>query len=401
LKNNASKLLLAVMESRGDSENAERILYNMNPRQLVDVACKAYHQKLVGGEEAASPKEVGHNIYILCHQLAQHNKELAALMKPPPVDGVSGDAALQYYANHTAQIEIVRHDRTMEQIVFPIPEMCEYLTNDTKVRVFHTAERDDQGSKVAAFFEGVDDMFDEMKWQKKLRGQPFLFWVSSHMSIWSQILFNLAVIINLIVAFFYPFDTDGPAPDPGTHLSGLHNLKYPFPSFQRSFSFINLGLIWAVMLLSAAVAITLPKPSGIRTLVMTVILRLICSAGPQPTLMLLGTATVVLKGVHLLSIMGNAGTFQRSVRQICTDTEIVYHVVYLIFCFLGLSTHPFFFSVLLFDVVYREETLLNVIRSVTRNGRSIVLTAVLALILVYMFSIIGYFSFMSLFHVPY
>ncbi|EFX61440.1 hypothetical protein DAPPUDRAFT_273432 [Daphnia pulex] len=130
---------------------------------------------------------------------------------------------------------------------------------------------------------------------------------------------------------------------------------------------------------------------------MTVILRLICSAGPQPTLMLLGTATVVLKGVHLLSIMGNAGTFQRSVRQICTDTEIVYHVVHLIFCFLGLSTHSFFFSVLLFDV-YREETLLNVIRSVTRNGRSIVLTAVLALILVYMFSIIGYFSFMSLFH---
>ena len=99
--------------------------------------------------------------------------------------------------------------------------MCEYLTNDTKVRVLNTTEREDQGSKVAAFFEGVDDMFDEMKWQKKLRGQPFLFWVSSHMSIWSQILFNLAVIINLIVAFFYPFDTDGPAPDPGTHLSGL------------------------------------------------------------------------------------------------------------------------------------------------------------------------------------
>lgn len=47
----------------------------------------------------------------------------------------------------------------------------------------------------------------------------------------------------------------------------------------------------------------------------------------------------------------------------------------------------------LFDVVYREETLLNVIRSVTRNGRSIILTGVLALILVYMFSIIGYMFF--------
>ncbi|KAJ8955353.1 hypothetical protein NQ318_003447 [Aromia moschata] len=60
---------------------------------------------------------------------------------------------------------------------------------------------------------------------------------------------------------------------------------------------------------------------------------------------------------------------------------------------LGLVMHPFFYSVLLFDVVYREETLLNVIRSVTRNGRSIILTAVLALILVYMFSIIGYMFF--------
>lgn len=36
-------------------------------------------------------------------------------------------------------------------------------------------------------------------------GQPFLFWVSSYMSLWSNILFNCAVLINLIVAFFYPF----------------------------------------------------------------------------------------------------------------------------------------------------------------------------------------------------
>lgn len=61
---------------------------------------------------------------------------------------------------------------------------------------------------------------------------------------------------------------------------------------------------------------------------------------------------------------------------------------------------PFYFRFQLFDVVYREETLLNVIRSVTRNGRSIILTAVLALILVYLFSIIGYIFFKDDFLVP-
>ena len=64
----------------------------------------------------------------------------------------------------------MRHDRTMEQIVFPIPEICEYITTETKSRVYNTAERDDQGSKVSDFFDRHEDMFAEMKWQKKLRG---------------------------------------------------------------------------------------------------------------------------------------------------------------------------------------------------------------------------------------
>lgn len=383
LKNNASKLLLAIMESRGDSENAERIMYNMNPKQLVDVACKAFHQESLddvtdvddtstNGEEGVSPKEVGHNIYILCHQLAQHNKELAVMLKPSEQNNADPkiNKALEYYASHTAQIEIVRHDRTLEQIVFPIPEICELITVDTKIRVLNTTERDDQGSKVSDFFERTEDMFNEMKWQKKLRGQSMLFWMSSYMSLWSNILFNCAVLINLIVAFFYPFVDS--VPKLSYHLSAL---------------------IWTVMLASAAIVITLPRESGIRTLVASTILRLIFSVGPEPTLWLLGFLTITLKVVHLISIIGNQGTLTKSVEQIITNIELLYHLLYLIFCVLGIFMHPFFYSVLLFDVVYREETLLNVIKSVTRNGRSIILTAVLALILVYMFSIIGYMFF--------
>lgn len=64
------------MESRHDSENAERILYNMRPKELVEVIKKAYMQGEVefedgenGEEGAASPRNVGHNIYILAHQV--------------------------------------------------------------------------------------------------------------------------------------------------------------------------------------------------------------------------------------------------------------------------------------------------------------------------------------------
>ncbi|XP_061076767.1 inositol 1,4,5-trisphosphate receptor type 1 isoform X1 [Conger conger] len=394
LKNNASKLLLAIMESRHDSENAERILYNMRPKELVEVIKKAYLQGEVEYEEpgedeegqdehAASPRNVGHNIYILAHQLARHNKELQAMLKPGGSYG-EGDEALEFYAKHTAQIEIVRLDRTMEQIVFPVPNICEFLTSESKLRVYYTTERDEQGSKINDFFLRAEDLFNEMNWQKKLRGtqeapgntktvpsQPVLYWCSRNMSFWSSISFNLAVLMNLLVAFFYPLDgIRGGTLEP--HLSAL---------------------LWSAMLVSLAIVMVLPQPHGIRALIASTILRLIFSVGLEPTLFLLGAFNVGNKIIFLMSFVGNRGTFTRGYKAMIMDVEFLYHLLYLIICSLGVFVHVFFYSLLLFDLVYREETLLNVIKSVTRNGRSIVLTAVLALILVYLFSIVGYIIF--------
>ncbi|CAL4061721.1 unnamed protein product, partial [Meganyctiphanes norvegica] len=383
LKNNASKLLLAIMESRADSENADRILQNMNIAQLLDVVYKAFHQETMddeefyeeGGadaEEVVSPKEVGHNIYILCHQLAKHDKDLNSLLhdNDKNVNNEKLSNALKYYSDNTAQIEITRSDRTLEQIVFPIPTICQYLTSETKLKVLNTAELDEQGSKVTDFFTRCEDMFNEMKWQEKLRTQAMLSSISNYMSLWARLLFLLALICNIIVALFYPYEKT--IPSLSGHISGL---------------------LWVVLLISLAIIITVPKPILIYFMGFTLILRLIFTFGPELTLTLLGSVNVVIKGIHLVSLMGNKGTFGKSVEQMITDSELLYHVMYLVVCVLGLSVHPFCYCILLFDVVYREETLLNVMRSVTRNGWSIILTAALALILVYMFSIIGYMFF--------
>uniref|UniRef100_A0A8C7X2Y6 Inositol 1,4,5-trisphosphate receptor n=1 Tax=Oryzias sinensis TaxID=183150 RepID=A0A8C7X2Y6_9TELE len=384
LKNNASKLLLAIMESRHDSENAERILYNMKPKELVEVIKKAYLQGEIEFEDAkeededideeehdaASPRNVGHNIYILAHQLARHNKELSMMLKPGGAGG-EGDEALEFYAKHTAQIEIVRQDRTMEEIVFPVPNICEFLTSESKLRVYYTTERDEQGSKINDFFLRAEDLFNEMNWQKKLRAQPVLYWCSRNMSVWSNISFNLAVLMNLLVCFFYPLEgVHGGMLDP--HLSAL---------------------LWLGVLATLAIVILMPQPLGIRALVFVTILRLIFSVGLEPTLFLLGAFNVCNKIIFMISFVGNRGTFTRGYKAMVMDFEFLYHLLYLIICCLGVFGHVFFYSLLLFDLVYREETLLNVIKSVTRNGRSIVLTAVLALILVYLFSIVGYIFF--------
>jgi len=91
--------------------------------------------------------------------------------------------------------------------------------------------------------------------------------------------------------------------------------------------------------------------------------------------------------------MGNMGTFNKSLSQILGEYELMYDIFLLLVSIIGLFMHPFFYSALLFDVVKREETLQNVINSVTKNLRSILLTFLFAAILVYVFAILGYVLF--------
>ncbi|XP_048112717.1 inositol 1,4,5-trisphosphate receptor type 2-like isoform X2 [Alosa alosa] len=380
LKNNASKLLLAIMESRHDSENAQEILDKMRPNELVDVMKEAYQQGVDSDDEeelsgdGIRSKDVGHNIYILAHQLARHDRILQQSLKPGvEIEGECSDA-LSYYKKHTAQIEIVRHDRTMEKIVFPVPSICEYLTEESKMRVFTSTERDDQGSKVNDFFQQFEDLYNEMSWQKKIRNNGPLFWFSRHISLWGSISFNLAVLVNLVVALFYPFgDEDEKGEDV---LSSFWSL-----------------LLWLAMAMSTVMLFLLPRPGNIRAFLLCGIMRSIYTLGLGPTLLLLGAANLLNKIVFLVSFIGNRGTFTRGYKAVVLDVAFLYHMTYVVVCMLGLLVHEFFYSFLLFDLVYREETLLNVIKSVTRNGRSIILTAVLALILVYLFSIVGFLFF--------
>uniref|UniRef100_A0A8C2W970 Inositol 1,4,5-trisphosphate receptor n=1 Tax=Cyclopterus lumpus TaxID=8103 RepID=A0A8C2W970_CYCLU len=366
LKDNASKLLLALMESRHDSENAERILFNLRPRELMEVIKKAYQQdsEFEGGE--VSPREVGHNIYILAQQLARHNKVLQNLLKPQK-NNKEGEEGISSMVMTPVRLQIVRDDRSMEQIVFPVHPICEFLTEESKIRVFNTTEQDEQGSKVTHFFEQTSFLHGEMEWQKKLRSMPVLYWFSRRMSLWGTISFNLAVFINLIIAFFYPYNSGE-----GTTIDDS----------------LLLMLFWVLMGLSVLGLFS--QRYGLQPLTIALILRSIYHFGIGNTLILLGSLNLLNKVVFVVSFVGNNGTFIMGYRAMVMDVEFLYHLAYVLTSTLGLFVHELFYSILLFDLIYREETLFNVIKSVTRNGRSILLTALLALILVYLFSIVGF-----------
>ncbi|KAL5260489.1 hypothetical protein ACHWQZ_G010582 [Mnemiopsis leidyi] len=378
LKNDAAKLLLSIMESRQDSDMAERIMQNIQPSYLVNAIRQAYNTGSTAedvdpldveeeiGDDEATPHEVGHNIYILAYQLSEYNKELAHLLCRGFINEASrlSDPALDYYSKRTAQIEVVRYDRSLERIVFQVPPICNYLTKTSKLKVLYTAERDEQGSKVTDFFSRTDDLFNEMIWQKKLRDNPLLYAISRNMPLWANIVFLLAVTCNFLVALFYPFPT----------------VEEDVPTSISVF-------VWLMLVILGCLCYLTPNSKTISLLVIFSIARLKITAGMNFTLTFLGLCQVVGKAMYLISYLGNRGFKRENLKR---DGELLYRNLYMVLCILGLVVHNFFYSILMLDIIIREETLLNVIRSVTRNGKSILLTTVLALILVYLFSVVGY-----------
>ena len=137
------------------------------------------------------------------------------------------------------------------------------------------------------------------------------------------------------------------------------------------------------------------RERALHGLAISSVLWLLARKGPTFVLVVLGFFNIMNKAAFIVSYVGNRG-FQyddSNLLSILHDRSLLYHCAMLMVCLIGFCYRSYSYSVLLMDLVHREETLYNVIRSVTRNGRSIVLTAMFASILVYLFSIIGYLFF--------
>lgn len=68
----------------------------------------------------------------------------------------------------------------------------------------------------------------------------------------------------------------------------------------------------------------------------------------------------------------------------------MYMIYTIIITILGLQVSPFFYTLQLLDVITRVPTLRNVIQAVTKNYKQLLLTAMLGLIIIYVFSVIAY-----------
>ncbi|MCP9265766.1 Inositol 1,4,5-trisphosphate receptor type 1 [Dirofilaria immitis] len=363
IKSAASKLLLAVMESRRDADNAERVLRNMDhmatgakqlasysltkPKPRMNRPDIAIQNSFIASYQSANitivdPQEVGHNIFILATQLSRHNETLREALDPENNKDALASKALQYYKQYTAQIEekvegfakigeIVRSDRKMERVIFPIHAICEYLTPESKLNILLETEQDAQGSKEAvdkAHF--ISHLFSKFRLIKVENGKlmslnnPFLYVFPIVSLLFLRTQWNEKASLGRTNEIYWAL------------LASCQVLRF---FYYNNWGSLDAARYWFTS-----------------------------------SWLLLNRFGLINKTVHIISYVGNRGLIDKTWFERFQDKGIWYHFAYLLICIQGLFVHPLFYALLLFDIVASEETLRNVIRSVTRNWRSIIMT---------------------------
>ncbi|GAA48211.1 inositol 1 4 5-triphosphate receptor type 1 [Clonorchis sinensis] len=413
------------------------------------------HSNWATTEIRESMTEIGHSVYLLAQQLSHHNPELArcfavkqantrvlANIQEDSYSPISCNShvfrALNFYSDRTATIEIVNGDEHLDKIAFPIIAQCNYLSTDFKTHLLDSCPLNEQSSKVSALFSKLDEIYAELLCKQYLSARPVYRSFAEHSSWFTDACFYLTVCINIMIIAFYPFETYWSS-HYGMRTIWVH--RHPIPLWPllpsvclASLYFLaKLPVYCTVGLTSFSAVVYLGGPHAVLALgCLNLLLRILnlCVGLEEhrnlvrfrrsvPTAFLpTSSLTEYLEKkpeVVPTRIMMRSTSIQRNVvcwkdlssfttNLVCSVTSLTSSLtqfpgsIYLQLLFtmltaLGLFVHPFFHSLVLLDVVNREETLLNVIRSVTKNGRSILLTAVLALVIIYMYALLGYLFF--------
>lgn len=265
-----------------------------------------------------------------------------------------------FVSRNIGAIEILNVEGSIEKVFFRVPEICRNLTDEAKENLMKTVSRDSPTEKIEDFVERSTVLNYEIQHQTKIKNTPVLRQIIAVSNISGYALIVLTFIMNLLILIFYIEDETSDNPI---------IINEPVNIILRICSTIHilLSMFFATTYIAnhAPVVVFKKKRDNLEKLrKQNAILE---KLGKEPKNYTLPT--------HLIAPL--------------QDVWIVYYGLYFIFSFIGAFWFPLY-SLHLLDMSLRAPAVQNVLKAVTVNGKSILLTALLALTVIYVYSIAAF-----------
>jgi hypothetical protein len=334
--------------------------------------------------------EEGFNLCILLNKIADHYPAARAHIKKPSFTKEEF-FAYKFFKRNVGRIEVVV-EGVLQRTYFPILPICIHISEASKEDVILSIDRSDPYNKIFGLVSKAPDLLTEMKINERLEQQSFHV-TPEKVSKLRDMAMVLVLVINYLLIFYYDYeegdDTTLDVP------SAINTAVFALGVAQLGFSFLVL-VGWSVLKAELVVI------RGWRLKRLEAVDNELSDEeeGPeneasQRQELTNDTGSLEVKapklGDELIGMQGFT-PFEvagYSVLLLLRDNTFSYYTFIVFLSVLALF-YPIVFSILLLDVIYRFPTLRNILASVVTNGNQLLLTAMLGLIILYIYAFWGF-----------
>jgi Ca2+/Na+ antiporter len=323
---------------------------------------------------------------------------------------------MQFFEYHTGSVEVlIKGD--LYRVFFPIQPICRYLGSKTKMDFLRTVDRTSAQMKVNELLGKIDDWVDEMEHVETLHRSKFSITPAKVDALRDMSTF-IAFVINIVILLWYEYrsvdqDDGSSKVEPKIDTWG----RYTIDILGGVQAFISCCMLLGWLITNTS----LMNKANWRQYVADNILnesdkkikqfqeRSMLSIKPAKQLPL-RECRKILKWEGPTAVEFNIEKKRNfghlvvlleyywiSFSYICLNGTFRYFLTYIAISFLGLFLSPIFYSLHLLDVVGRVPTLGNVVKSVSMSKKELSLTAMLGLIIIYIFSTFGFTYFYDMY----
>ncbi|OMJ75413.1 hypothetical protein SteCoe_25455 [Stentor coeruleus] len=270
-----------------------------------------------------------------------------------------------YYTSNIGSVEI-SFRKNLCKLFFRIPPMCKYLTRKSRQDIFLNVKRNSHQEKIEDFFDKSKIYEFEMKYQQYLGRYPFVEKLVSHWNFYGFLAFTSVIIINLTILLNYD----------------MKNYTESTGSVQDFLTFC--GVIQIICAVLYFLSYTIEYFPVIKERELTAVKYLDHDTIEKYQRV---RGTLLMKEFLYKGERINTNSVNIGLRFAIKDFQLMYCLIYLLISIICWY-NELLYSILLLDLIKRNDTLINILKSISLNYKQILLTLLLALFIVFIYSTI-------------
>lgn len=376
LKEETAKCLAAILEGCRDKSITNNVSSDIHMATFVGVLKEAYearqtakHNKEADQSAVNELLETAFEVFMFLLTLADHNPAIAE-----EIESKLNADIYEYFDSRVGKIEINQHDE-LRRVYFRKPPICKNLTDDAKDSLLWAVDRSATSRKLQDFMTTADDLNREMRHRERLTKNRLSHLLTNKytMEALKIVVGVLSLVINIYMLMVYV------TPDEA-------QIYLDSSMFHRLTTNKNFLAIWILGVIQAGLEVI-----AFAGFIVGNSLLIILKGIDDPSF---GDPREILEnGLFAVAGVKKLGVYFVALYYLVINKSFLVRSCVVCTSILGILVTPMIFSInLLIHSVEISKDLQNVLRSVTQNGRSLLITAVFGVFLVYLLSLWAFHS---------